>query len=83
MQTKHEVCNSLLGFQGTSRARPLEAAAVPGGHLWNMDVVQPGQAQALGEGNGLVALPPHLHRAWGSCLEPCLSQTQLPGTKDF
>lgn len=93
MQTKHEACNSLLGFQGTSRMRPSEAA--PWEYLWNMDMVQPGQAQALGGRNVLVALPPELCCAWGSCLEPCLSlgwnwglhpslsQAQLPVTKDL
>lgn len=31
------------------------------------------QAQALGGRKGLVALPPQLHPAWGSRLEPCLT----------
>lgn len=84
MQTKHEACNSLLGFQGTFRMRPVEAE--PQEHLWNMDMVQPGQAQVLGGRNDLVVLAlsfivlgvmsgalPHSGLELGSPLKPLTS----------
>lgn len=84
MQTKHEACNSLLGFQGTSRMRPVEA--VPQEHLWNTDMV--GKKRAGGSSSSAssclgvtIGALPHSGRELGSPSKPL--QAWLPVTKDL